>query len=186
MEHPDRQLHLSARNDQTQQSNGQLSELKHLGKLMEQARDFFPSQEIPDGTAEVYLRVWIEIVAKYKMQRFEVALWNVLRRSQFFPLPYAIEEECLQTKIMASELPGTRMKVFECPACHHRLASLDRVTKCQECGAEVKMVYDGRGGSDVEMKRFHERQRTNPEDFVSIAEIMKDALARVAAKTVMP
>jgi hypothetical protein len=40
------------------------------------------------------LLAWRQIADKYGMNRFQNALWNVLRRSEFFPLPKAIEDEC--------------------------------------------------------------------------------------------
>lgn len=87
--------------DQTQYSNGR-SKISQTSKpqpgdlkvLMAQAVAFFPNQTLPPGTPDVYLMAWGQIAQKYGENRFQNALWNVLRRSDFFPLPKAIEEEC--------------------------------------------------------------------------------------------
>lgn len=36
--------------------------------------------------------------------------------------------------------------------------------------------------TDVEMKRYHERIRSNPEEFVRVADIFREAHANVAAR----
>jgi hypothetical protein len=81
----------SSDRDRTSKTSPQQGDLK---VLMAQAAAFFPNQTLPPGTPDVYLLAWRQIADKYTMNRFQNALWNVLRRSEFFPLPKAIEDEC--------------------------------------------------------------------------------------------
>lgn len=69
--------------------------LDDLKTLMQQAVDYFPNQTLPPGTIAVYLKAWVEIAAQYGYQTFHGATWRVLRRSNFFPTPAVIEQECL-------------------------------------------------------------------------------------------
>lgn len=87
--------------DQTQYSNGRdrisptsKPQPGDLKMLMAQAVAFFPNQTLPPGTPDVYMLAWKQIADQYGAHRFQNALWNVLRRSDFFPLPKAIEDEC--------------------------------------------------------------------------------------------
>jgi hypothetical protein len=81
-------------NDRDRTSQTSKPQQGDLKVLMAQATAFFPNQTLPPGTPDVYLLAWRQIADKYGMNRFQNALWNVLRRSEFFPLPKAIEDEC--------------------------------------------------------------------------------------------
>jgi hypothetical protein len=81
----------NGRSRTSQTSKPQVGDLK---VLMAQAVAFFPNQTLPPGTPDVYLKAWMQIAEKSGPERFQNALWNVLRRSEFFPLPKAIEDEC--------------------------------------------------------------------------------------------
>lgn len=168
---------LSGGNGATQRLTQPLNE---LGMLMKQAKAFFPNQEIEEGTSDLYLKAWGEIAGKYKMHRFETALWNVLRKSAFFPLPYAIEEECRETKILAEELPGSRMKVWHCPACGYRCAGQRLPDRCKECSAAMMLHGDPADSTPVEMRKFYERQKTHPEEFFSVAELAEELATKRA------
>lgn len=65
-----------------------------LGNLMQQARDNFPNQTLPEGTTDIYLRAWEELALEHGIARFSEGLWKVLRSSQFFPVPGQIEDQC--------------------------------------------------------------------------------------------
>jgi hypothetical protein len=81
-------------NDRDRTSQTSKPQQGDLKVLMAQATAFFPNQTLPPGTPDVYLLAWRQIADKYGMSRFQNALWNVLRRSEFFPVPKLIEDEC--------------------------------------------------------------------------------------------
>src|SRR6185312_4353533 len=65
-----------------------------LGALMQQARDYYPNQTLPEGTPDVYLKAWEELAQSQGMKRFEAGLWKALRSHDFFPTPNQIENAC--------------------------------------------------------------------------------------------
>jgi hypothetical protein len=81
-------------NGKQETSGGSKMPAGELKVLMAQAVAFFPNQTLPPGTPDVYMLAWRQIAEKYGAQRFQNALWNVLRKSEFFPVPKAIEDEC--------------------------------------------------------------------------------------------
>lgn len=89
-------LQLNGNELRTMQSKPQLPDASvfALGALMQQARDFYPNQTLPEGTPDVYLKAWEEIAQVQGMKRFEAGLWKALRNHDFFPTPGQIEDEC--------------------------------------------------------------------------------------------
>ncbi len=94
----------SAAPSETSKTSGELSEstLQKLADLMGSTRDYFPGATISDGTAAEYAKDWINLVARFGMERFTVALAMARRYRleqdgatvprQFFPMPSEIEE----------------------------------------------------------------------------------------------
>ncbi len=75
-----------------------------LGQMMAQAQLFLPNQTLPPGTPDMYVKAWDEIAKEYGMSVFEGALWKVLRRATFFPLPVDIEDQCATMRETARDV----------------------------------------------------------------------------------
>src|SRR6202521_1823948 len=123
MEHIGSAPHSNARTSQGQTLSPQ--ELGSLSSCMVRAKSYFPSQVITTETSKQWLLDWAKIAARYGLTRFESALGNICRRSEWFPLPVAIETECRELKILATEQQGSRLNVFNCE-CGFQCASTGR------------------------------------------------------------
>lgn len=153
-----------------------------LTRLMAEAVAWFPNQRIEKMTQGVYLQEWKAIADRYSLQRFEDALKQVLRSSDFFPLPRALETEC-EAQRKASWTPAAEIHVWECGSCDTRQAS-ERAENCHKCHAIHLDMHrlTGEATTDVEMKKYHDRIRTNPEEFVRVDDIFREATANVARR----
>lgn len=165
-------------------SQTRLPQLNDLATLMARAKAFFPNQTLPPGTDDLYLVAWGEIAAKYGTERFDKALWNVLRRSVFFPAPVEIENECREIHIISKEMSGTGMRVWKCVSCAYQCAGKLQPKFCTECNGDMRIVAMG-SESAVEMKRFMLDQKHHPEKFVSIGELYEEAVERLAIRSEM-
>lgn len=76
------------------------ADLQRMGTLMQNLRDYFPGQNITEGTADEYLTEWEDMVRRFGMERFELGLriakkWKREGGSdvprEFFPKPSEIE-----------------------------------------------------------------------------------------------
>jgi hypothetical protein len=149
---------------------------------MAEAVAYFPNQRIEKLTQTLYLKEWKDIADRYSLQRFESALGNVLRRSQFFPMPHTLQAECedirKQTWVVSPSL-----HVWQCDVCGTTQAS-ERAESCMLCKAShMDMVrLTPETTSDVDMKRYHERIRSNPEEFVRVADLFREAYDNVARR----
>lgn len=66
--------------------------------LMKQTKDRYLKQQIPEGTAEMYLAEWEEMAMRFGLDPFRDALSTVIRdraRPPFFPEPHEIEAQCM-------------------------------------------------------------------------------------------
>lgn len=151
---------------------------RDLRMLLVQAMAYYPNQNIPEATAVVYLKEW-ERIAERHGDRFEAATWNVIRRSDFFPLPNAISAECESMK-REKFFSGPSIHIWECRLCFTRQASVD-AQDCHKCHGhrfEQERLTPEKETS-VDMKRYHESIRTNPERFVKIGDLFREAAANV-------
>ena len=171
----------SGKNNRTTRSTVPQSHAGAMATLMSQMRDYYPGQTLTEGTVAVWMEAWEPIVAKYGLDRFTNALWNRLRASDFFPLPQHIADECSNLKIMASELPGTRLRIYRCTACAYSFAAETQPHACQECGSPLAFAAGG-SDSSAEMRRYHEEIRTRPENFVRIEDLFREAYENVARR----
>lgn len=157
-------------------------ELGSLSRSMEVAKSYFPNQTIELETSKAWLTVWAAIAGKYGLQRFETALGNVCRGSEWFPLPVAIERECGELKVLATEQQGSRLNLYQCPACPFTCASeLRDAPHCRECGQ--LMAWAARG-VDLVRDDYREHAMAHPERFVRVnfAELEAQAIRNIAAK----
>jgi hypothetical protein len=149
---------------------------------MAEAVAWFPNQRIEKMTQGIYLKEWRELADRYSLQRFDDALKNVLRRVDFFPLPNILQVECEELR-KASWTPGETLHVWLCEICDTTQAS-ERAERCHKCGgSQLNMSkLTSEVTTNVEMKRYHERIKTNPEEFVRVGDIFKEAEANVARR----
>lgn len=149
-----------------------------LTRLMAEAIAWYPNQRIEKLTQTLHLQDWKLIAEKHSLERFETALKTVLHRVDFYPLPRVIEDECEALRRQTWQYKPT-MHVWECEACHTTQAS-ERAENCCYCkGSSLNMKrLTSEPDTNVEMKRYYERIKTHPEDFVRVGDIFKEVMAK--------
>ncbi len=102
-----------------------------------------------------------------------------MRRVDFFPLPHVLADECEVIR-KATWMPAPTLHVWQCEVCGTRQAS-ERAERCHKCSTSHLDMrkLTSEVITDVEMKRHHERVRTNPEEFVRVADLFREAYANV-------
>jgi hypothetical protein len=116
------------------------------------------------------------------LQRFEEALKAVLRRVDFFPLPHALLAECEALR-KSSWIAKPSDHIWECEVCATRQAS-QTAERCHFCGAshlDMRRLTP-EAITNMEMKRYHERIKSHPEEFVRVKEIFRTAYENAARR----
>jgi hypothetical protein len=69
-----------------------------LGVLMAQAQSAKPNQTLPDGTPDMFLSQWEDLVLEFGMVEFRAALLKALADSRFFPDTYDLRINCEEAR----------------------------------------------------------------------------------------
>ncbi len=77
----------------TKRSSVSQQDVTGLTFLFAQTKDRYIQQELPEGTQEMYLAEWEEMVLGHRLDAFRLALSTAIRGSRFFPPPDAIRTE---------------------------------------------------------------------------------------------
>jgi hypothetical protein len=144
-----------------------------LMMAMAQAQAYYPNQALPKGTPEVYLTAWKETANRYGSDRFAIALWNVLRRSDFFPLPQHIEDECRFLKAQTT-ISAANMEVWRCESCHTNYGCRKApVGGCQKCGA-LTLRQIARREPEFNHAAYMRDVRANPQNYVRVSDVIRE------------
>jgi hypothetical protein len=89
------------------------SELQQVGMLMEQTKNSYPAQEIPEETVAMWAPAWIALSSLYGIPAVKKALQRHMLTSRFFPLPSELREhlEALAPRQSTVCVPSTRREV---------------------------------------------------------------------------
>ncbi|QNI37499.1 hypothetical protein [Edaphobacter albus] len=111
----DRILRAPETNSLAQTSGKSLTrlELQQVGILMEQTKNSYPAQEIPEETVEMWAPAWIALSTLYGISAMKKALQRHMLASRFFPLPSELREhlDALTPRQSTVYVPQTRREV---------------------------------------------------------------------------
>jgi hypothetical protein len=69
------------------------SMMNTLEDLMAQVQSNYPAQSVNPQTGKVWLKLWTEMATMYGIRSFKQAVWALLKKTHFLPLPAEINVE---------------------------------------------------------------------------------------------
>jgi len=121
---------------QTTESNERSRCLQEAKTLMSQVKANFPSQDIPQPTALLWLDAWADLGVKHGLHWLKEGLRHWNRTGRFLPLPADVADAIAHVK---SQRRAT-------------VAEVDKYVPCSDCHDGWKLFEEERAGYDVPVR----------------------------------